>query len=88
MLLSGSRLYVDAHAGGLLELAASSGGIRWAYSYRGNAGAEQQYVVLGLGRRAAAVDVGPSGPMVAGGQLSSRECNRRGCLLCGPTDRP
>ena len=42
MLLSGTRLYVDAHAGGLVELAANSGAIRWAYNYPAKMPLQQQ----------------------------------------------
>jgi outer membrane protein assembly factor BamB/tetratricopeptide (TPR) repeat protein len=33
MLLRGARLYIDSHAGGLVELETGTGRIRWAYSY-------------------------------------------------------
>jgi outer membrane protein assembly factor BamB len=67
MLLSGTRLYVDAQAGGLVELAASSGTIRWAYNYPAQMPMQQQW--WGGDDDEAGTSFGPSGPLVAGGHL-------------------
>ncbi len=42
MLLRGARLYVDSQAGGLVELEAATGKIRWAYAYPSQATENQQ----------------------------------------------
>jgi outer membrane protein assembly factor BamB len=68
MLLSGARLYVDAQAGGLVELAASSGAIRWAYNYPAQMPKQQQWWNWGDDDEVHAA-FGPSGPVVAGGEL-------------------
>ena len=71
MLLSGTRLYVDAHAGGLVELAAGSGAIRWAYNYPSKMPVQQQrFWFWGWDDDdGPESSFGPSGPLVAGGKL-------------------
>ena len=70
MLLSGTRLYVDTHAGGLVELASDDRAIRWAYNYPSKMPVQQRrWWLWGWDEERPESTFGPSGPLVVGGEL-------------------
>jgi outer membrane protein assembly factor BamB/tetratricopeptide (TPR) repeat protein len=68
MLLVGQRLYVDAHAGGMVELEATTGALRWAYNYPSQAPVQRQFNWFDDDNDAESA-FPPSGPFAAGGLL-------------------
>ena len=68
MLLSGPRLYVDTHAGGLVELESATGAIRWAFSYPSKMPG-QNNVWWMWGDDEPEMSFGPSGPVAHAGLL-------------------
>jgi outer membrane protein assembly factor BamB len=63
--LRGARLYVDSQAGGLVELEAATGKIRWAYAYPSQSAETQQRWYNGV----AATTFNPSVPIEDNGLL-------------------
>jgi outer membrane protein assembly factor BamB len=85
MLLSGNRLYVDAHAGGLVELAANTGAIRWAFNYPAKMPAQRNMWWGWWGDDDENESIfGPSGPVVAGGQLFIKGMQSKRLLALRP----
>jgi outer membrane protein assembly factor BamB/tetratricopeptide (TPR) repeat protein len=67
ILVNGPRLYVDTQAGGMVEMEASTGALRWAYSYPSKMPGQNN--MWWWNDDEPEMGFGPSGPVVAGGLL-------------------